>query len=115
MQKKTEFFHPGSHPRPAELFLFFSGWEFLFGGSVSSSIRNREFHPCRPIAGARHDAGYIPGYAYIPSVRSQFHTNAHFGNEVVGTVLGTQWKRVGTSDVVLGNNSLGTICLCAKS
>ncbi len=57
----------------------------------------------------RHDAGYIPGYAYIPSVRSQFHTNAHFGNEVLGTLLGTQWKRVGTSDVVFGNISLGTI------
>ncbi|CAM6026362.1 unnamed protein product [Sphagnum balticum] len=55
--------------------------------------------------------GYIPGYAYIPSVRSLFHTRAHFGNEVVGTFLGTHWKRVGTGHVVFGNNSLGTISL----
>jgi hypothetical protein len=27
----------------------------------------------------------------------------------VGTFLGTDWKRVGTGDVVFGNNSLGTI------
>ncbi len=39
--------------------------------------------------------GYIPGYAYIPSVRSLFHTRAHFGNVVVRTFFGNPLETCG--------------------
>lgn len=112
MQEKTDFFFIRAVIQDLLNFLFFLRMGifirrecFIYLSGTGSFIHEG------PIAGARHDAGYIPGYAYIPSVRSLFHTRAHFGNEVLGTFLGTQWKRVGTGDGVFGNNSLGTISL----